>query len=128
MKSLDKALLCLRLVRERKALKPLLFRVEALTSFTDYFLITAGGSTRQVQAITRHLIRRMREAGLRPYGVEGEEEGQWVLLDFGDVVIHVFYDPVREFYDLESLWVEAPRIEDEDGEPLLEEDEKDGRG
>jgi ribosome-associated protein len=120
MKSLEKAILCLRLVKERKALDPLLFEVEALTSLADYFLVTSGGSTRQVQAIAGHLGRKMREAGLKPLGVEGEEEGRWVLMDFGDVVIHVFYQPVREFYDLEGLWVEAPRIEVQDDEPSLE--------
>ncbi|MFP4036661.1 MAG: ribosome silencing factor [Desulfobacteraceae bacterium] len=120
MKSLEKAILCLRLVKERKALDPLLFEVEELTSLTDYFLVTSGGSTRQVQAIAGHLSRKMREAGLKPLGVEGEEEGRWVLMDFGDVVIHVFYQPVREFYDLEGLWVEAPRIEVQDDEPSFE--------
>ena len=118
MESLDKARFSLDLVRERKALDPVLFDVGELTSFTDYFLIAAGGSTRQVQAITRHLIRKMREAGWHAHGVEGEQEGQWVLVDYGDLVVHIFYEPVREFYDLESLWVEAPRVgaEPEDGE------------
>ncbi len=111
MESLDKALLSLKLVRERKALDPVLFDVGGLTSFTDYFLIVAGGSTRQVQAITRHLVRSMRESGLHAHGVEGEQEGQWVLVDYGDVVVHVFYEPIRAFYDLESLWVEAPRVD-----------------
>ncbi len=111
MKALDKALFSLKLVRERKALSPVLFEVSELTSYTDFFLIVSGGSTRQVQAITRHLERRMREAGWRAHGVEGGEEGQWVLLDYGDLVIHVFYEPVRAFYDLESLWADAPRVE-----------------
>jgi len=111
MKSLDKALLALKLVRERKALDPVLLDVAEMSSLTDYFLVAAGGSTRQVQAITRHVLRSMREAGVHALGVEGEREGQWVLVDYGDVVIHIFYEPVRAFYDLESLWVEAPRIE-----------------
>ena len=111
METLDKAFLCLKIIKERKALDPVLFEVEKLTSITDYFLIAGGNSSRQVQAITRHLIRRMREEGFRAYGVEGEQEGHWVLLDYGDVVIHIFYQPVREFYDLEGLWLEAPRIE-----------------
>ncbi|MFO7785953.1 MAG: ribosome silencing factor [Thermodesulfobacteriota bacterium] len=111
MESLDKALLSLKFVRERKALEPVLFDVGGLTSFADYFLIVAGGSTRQVQAITRHLVRSMRESGWHAHGVEGEQEGQWVLVDYGDVVVHVFYEPVRVFYDLESLWIEAPRVD-----------------
>jgi ribosome-associated protein len=111
MESLDKARFSLDLVRERKAQDPVLFDVGELTSFTDFFLIASGGSTRQVQAITRHLVRKMREAGWHAYGVEGEQEGQWVLVDYGDLIVHIFYEPVREFYDLESLWVEAPRVD-----------------
>lgn len=115
MKALDKARLCLSIIKERKAVDPVLFEVGKLTSITDYFLIASGNSIRQVQAITRHLTKRMREESFRTYGLEGEQEGNWVLLDYGDVVIHIFYQPVREFYDLEGLWIEAPRIElDED--------------
>jgi len=116
MDSLDKALQCLRIIKERKALNPILFDVGNLTSFTDYFLIASGNSSRQVQAITKHLARRMREEGFRAHGIEGEQQGHWVLMDYDDVVVHIFYQPVREFYDLEGLWIEAQRIElDEDG-------------
>lgn len=111
MKSLDKAKLCLQIIRERKAGDPILMEVTELTSFADYFLIASGSSSRQVQAISGYLVQRMREEGFKTYGVEGEQEGQWVLMDYGDVIIHVFYQPIREFYDLEGLWVEAPRIE-----------------
>jgi ribosome-associated protein len=116
MEPLDKALLCLKIIRERKAVDPILFEVGTLTSITDYFLITSGNSSRQVQAIGQHVLRRMREEGFKPYGIEGEEEGQWVLMDYGEVVIHVFYHPVRAFYDLEGLWIEAPRVESETSE------------
>lgn len=111
METRDKALLCLRIVKERKAVEPVLLAVENLTSIADYFLIASGNSSRQVQAISRHLVKRMRESGFKPFGVEGEQEGHWVLLDYGDVIIHIFYDPVREFYDLEGFWIEASRIE-----------------
>jgi ribosome-associated protein len=111
MHSLDKAKLCLRIIQERKAIDPTLFAVGNLTPITDYFLIASGSSSRQVQAITRHLRERMRQEGFRAEGIEGEGEGHWVLLDYGDVVVHLFYQPVREFYDLEGLWFEAPRIQ-----------------
>ena len=111
MKALDKALLCLKIIKERKAIDPVLLAVEKLSSITDYFLIASGNSSRQVQAITRHLLKRMREEGFRAYGIEGEQEGQWILIDYGDVIVHIFYDPVREFYDLEGFWIEASRIE-----------------
>ncbi|MBU4426176.1 MAG: ribosome silencing factor, partial [Proteobacteria bacterium] len=90
---------------------PVLFEVGKLVSITDYFLIASGNSSRQIQAIARHLQRRMREQGFRPDGIEGEQEGHWVLMDYGDVVIHLFYQPIREFYDLEGLWIEAPRMD-----------------
>lgn len=111
MKTLDKARTCLKIIKERKAVDPVLFEVGEMTSLTDYFLIASGNSSRQVQAISRHLARRMRDEGFKPYGVEGEQDGHWVLMDYGDVVVHIFYEPIREFYDLEGLWVEAPRVE-----------------
>jgi ribosome-associated protein len=110
METLDKALLASSIIKERKARDPILFEVGKLTSITDYFLIASGSSSRQVQAIYRHLNRGMREKGLKVYGVEGEQEGHWILMDYGDLVVHIFYQPVREFYDLESLWLEAPRV------------------
>ena len=116
MQAIDKARLCLKLIMERKALDPLLLEVEELTSFADYFVIASGNSSRQVQAITRHVKQKMRDEGFLSDGVEGEQEGHWVLLDYGDVVIHLFYQPVREFYDLEGLWIEAPRMSLEDQE------------
>ena len=110
MESLDKALLCLKIVGERKALNPLLFEVVGLSSVTDYFLLISGNSSRQVQAISRHLNDRMREEGFRHFGIEGQQEGQWILMDYGDVVVHIFYEPTRVFYDLEGLWAEAPKV------------------
>jgi ribosome-associated protein len=110
METLEKALLASSIIKERKAVDPILFEVGKLTSITDYFLIASGSSSRQVQAICRHLNREMRDKGVKTYGVEGEQEGHWILMDYGDLVVHIFYQPVREFYDLESLWLEAPRV------------------
>lgn len=118
MESLDKAKLCIEIIKERKAIDPVLLEVEKLTSITDYFLIASGNSNRQVQAITRHFKERMREEGFRNNGMEGEQEGHWVLMDYGDIVIHIFYKPFREFYDLEGLWIEAPRINFEENKHL----------
>jgi len=115
METLSKALLASEIIKERKAINPILFEIGKLTSIADYFLITSGNSSRQAQAISRHLSRRMRKEGHKVYGVEGEQEGHWILMDYGDLVIHIFYQPVREFYDLEGLWIEAPRVDlDED--------------
>jgi ribosome-associated protein len=111
MNPLDKALLCVNIILERKATDPILFEVGKLIAITDYFLIASGKSSRQVQAIAQHLEKRMKEEGFIPYGTEGEKDGHWILLDYGDIVIHLFYQPVREFYDLEGLWIEAPRVD-----------------
>jgi ribosome-associated protein len=111
MNPLDKALLCVNILLERKAMDPVLCEVGKLSSITDYFLVVSGNSSRQVQAIAQHLRSRMKEEGFTLYGIEGENDGHWVLLDYGDIVVHLFYQPVREFYDLEGLWIEAPRVE-----------------
>jgi ribosome-associated protein len=113
MNPLHKARVCLNIILERKAVDPVLFEVGKLTSIADYFLIAGGKSSRQVQAIAQHLQRRMKEEGFTLFGIEGQRDGHWVLLDYGDLVVHLFYEPVREFYDLEGLWIEAPRIEAE---------------
>lgn len=109
--SKEKAFLCARAVLDRKALDLVILEVKDLSSFTDYFLLCSGNSDRQVQAIANHIEEKLGKEGLHPLGVEGKREGRWVLLDYGDVIVHVFYQPVREFYDLERLWSEAPRMD-----------------
>ncbi|HYB21142.1 MAG TPA: ribosome silencing factor [Thermodesulfobacteriota bacterium] len=109
--SKEKAFLCARALLDRKAIDLVIIEVGNLSSFTDYFLICSGNSDRQVQAIASHIEEKMSKQGIRPLGVEGKREGRWILLDYGDVIVHVFYRPAREFYDLERLWSEAPRVE-----------------
>ena len=77
---------------------------------TDYFVIASGTNPRQVGAIADELTRTMREGRVRCLGTEGVPEGRWALLDFGDVVVHVFDETTRAFYDLEHLWGDAPRV------------------
>jgi len=84
--------------------------VKKVSSFTDYFVICSGTSDRQVQAMATHVEEKLGKQALHPIGVEGKTQGRWVLLDYGDVVIHIFQQPVREFYDLERLWADAPRV------------------
>jgi ribosome-associated protein len=107
----DKALLCTRFALDKKAYDLELLEVGTLTSVADYFLICTGRSDTQVQAIARHIEDNLARLGIRPLAVEGLARGQWVLMDYGDVVVHVFYQPVREFYDLEGLWIRAARAE-----------------
>lgn len=94
---------------DKKALEPLLLDVRSLCSYTEYILLVSGRSDRQVDAIAEGVRDALRLRGRRPFGVEGE--GHWSLLDYGDLVVHVFHHPVREHYDLEGLWIEAPRVE-----------------
>ena len=95
----------------KNAYEPVLLDVSTLSSYTDFILILSGRSVRQVEAVAEAIQKEMKTAGHDAMGVEGERGGQWYLLDFGDVVVHVFYHPVREFYDLEGLWSEALKIE-----------------
>jgi ribosome-associated protein len=96
---------------DRKAIDLVILEVKDLSSFTDYFLICSGNSDRQVQAIASHIEEKLGKEGIHPLGIEGKREGRWTLLDYGDVVVHIFFQPVREFYDLERLWSEATRVE-----------------
>ena len=109
--SKEKAYLCARALLDRKAVDVVILEVKDLSSFTDYFLICSGHSDRQVQALASHVEEKLGQQGFHPLGVEGKREGRWILLDYGEVIIHIFYGPVRAFYDLERLWSEAPRID-----------------
>lgn len=81
-----------------------------LASFTDFFVICSGQSDRQVQAIADAVRKRMETNGTRLLHIEGYREAQWILLDYGDVVAHVFYQAAREFYQVEKLWADAPKL------------------
>src|SRR5688572_664494 len=95
---------------EKKGLEPVLLDVGALASYTDHILIVSGRSDRQLMAIADAIQEALAGRGVNPLSKEGGKGGQWTPLDFGDLIVHVFYHPVREFYDLESFWVDAPRV------------------
>ena len=110
-KDIDPSLdLYIKAVLGKKALNVVALDVGELTSFADVFIICSGRSNRQVIAIAEFIQSDLKKHKIRPLNVEGTKDGQWILLDYGHVVIHVFYEPVREFYDLEGLWVDAERI------------------
>jgi ribosome-associated protein len=85
--------------------------VASISDFADYFIVSTGRSDRQVQGITNRIIEELAQLGIRPLSVEGYEDGHWVLIDCGDVVAHVFYEPIRAMYDLEGLWMRARRLD-----------------
>ena len=109
--SRTKSLLCLKAALEKKALNPVLLELKEIASFTDYFLLLSGKSDRQVQAIAQGIEETLKKRGIHPLGQEGPIGGKWVLMDYEDVVVHIFLEPVRKFYDLEGLWLDAPRID-----------------
>lgn len=98
---------------DRKAVDLRVLHLEKVSDFTDYFLICSGTSERQVQAIADAVQERMREERVRPLHVEGYNRGQWVLLDYGDFVVHIFQEEPRRFYSLERLWGDAPDVTNE---------------
>ena len=109
--SLDPTLdLYINAVMGKKAIDLVVLDVRELTSVSDIFIICSGRSNRQVSAIAEHIQLVLKKQGLTPLRVEGKKEGHWVVLDYGHVIIHVFFEPVREFYDLEGLWIDADPI------------------
>ena len=109
---LDTALdLYIRAALGRKALGLVVLDVRRLTTVADVFIICHGRSNRQVSSIAQYISTELKSHKIQALNTEGIKEGHWVLLDYGHVIIHVFYEPVRTFYDLEGLWIDAKRIE-----------------
>lgn len=106
-----KALEIARFALDKKAEKIVILNIKKLSTVADYLVICSAESERQVQAIVSAVDEGLRKSGERPLGTEGAGEGRWALMDYNDVVVHVFLEPVRSFYDLEGLWAEAPVTE-----------------
>jgi len=98
------------LASDRKAVDVVLLRTAELTTMADYFVICSGRSERQVQALSRGIVDELRDAGIRPLGVEGVGAARWVLLDYGDVIVHLFAPEERDYYGLERLWSDAAEV------------------
>ena len=105
-----------RAAAAKKGVDPVILEVGEVLAITDAFVITSGANARQVRTIAEEVEARVAEAcGPRPLRTEGLDDARWVLLDYGDFVVHVFLEEVRRYYDLERLWSDAPRVEWEDG-------------
>ena len=109
--SRTRVLRCINAALEKKAKDLVILNVKEISAFADYFIICSGTSDRQVRSIAAAIQENLKTADILPLGVEGEAAGQWVLMDYDDVIIHIFLAPVRTFYDLERLWSEAPRMD-----------------
>jgi len=108
--SLEKSVFCASLANDKQAKDLIILELKQMSCLADYFIICTGTSNRHVQALANHIETSLKKTGILALGIEGVREGKWVLLDFDDVIIHVFLEEERQFYDLENLWVECPRI------------------
>ncbi len=105
----ERLILCINATLQKKAKQIVVLNLKEISAFTDYMIICSGTSEREVQAISQAIQLFLKKEGIRPLGVEGESNGQWILLDYDDIVISVFYEPTREFYNIENLW-DTPRM------------------
>ena len=108
--SLAKGFLTVQAAANKKAEVIKILDLKEISSLADYFVICSGHSDRQVQAIADSIMIELKEDGYYPISIEGYREGRWVIVDFGDVVVHVFLDALRDYYDLETLWRDAKRV------------------
>jgi ribosome-associated protein len=111
---LELAKICARVALDAKAEDLIVLDVKGISSFTDYFVIMNGRSTRHVQGLAEAIEGEMRSKRIATSHAEGLQEGMWVLLDFNDVVVHIFYYEQRKFYDLEGLWHDAKPVNIDD--------------
>lgn len=100
-----------RAASERKATEMVALDLREIASFTEFFLICTGANQRQVQAISNAVEEELRKAGKRPLHTEGYSNAEWILVDYGDFIVHVFSAASRKFYDLERLWRDAKKVE-----------------
>lgn len=107
----ERVLAALHAASEKKALDPVVLDLREIASFTDYFVIVSGANERQVQAISDEVYESLKKSGHAAARVEGYKTAEWILLDYGDFVLHVFEQKARKFYDLERLWRESKRID-----------------
>lgn len=109
MKTDDMVETCGRLADDKKARDVVIMDLSGLTDIADHFVIAGGTSERHVRTVADGIREGMKQQGVRPLAVEGYDEGRWVILDYQSVIVHIFLEPLRELYDLESLWIEAKR-------------------
>ncbi|MGR3177925.1 MAG: ribosome silencing factor [Candidatus Anammoxibacter sp.] len=102
---------------QKKAEDIVIFNISDITFIAEYFMVCSGSNGRQLQAIADDIKKEMKSSGVKLLGLEGYTEAKWILLDLGDVIIHIFDTATRSFYDLELLWGDAPKLEWESEKP-----------
>jgi ribosome-associated protein len=111
LKSPDMARLAAGAALDKKALDPVVLDLRQISSVADFFVILTGTSDRHVQAVAHNVMEAFNALGMNLLGEEGLRDGKWVLMDYGEVVVHVFLEPVREYYDIERIWIDAPSLD-----------------
>ena len=106
----ERILLAIGAASEKKALNTVVLDLREIATFTDYFVITSGNNERQVQAISDEIVETLKKSGTPAARVEGYKTAEWILLDYGDFVVHIFHEQSRKFYDLERLWRDSQRV------------------
>lgn len=108
---LDKVKVAVAAAEDKKALDLVVLNLTEITAFADYFVICHGTSSRQVQAIADEIQDRLKQQKVRPLNIEGYNNAEWVLMDYGSMIVHVFSETSRRFYDLERLWRDAEKMD-----------------
>ena len=120
MNTIEKAMLAGRYGEEKKANDVSVIELKGLTDIADYFILASGTSERHVRTIAEHIEQGMKGMGVKPFSMEGYQQGRWVIIDYRDIIVHVFFEPLRELYDLECLWIEAKKYRIEGANTQLE--------
>lgn len=109
-KPIDIAKQCAKLADSKKAIDPIILEVKDLTDISDYFVICSGASSRQIQTIAGHIVEKLGKKGVNPLHYEVDTADKWIVLDYFDVIVHIFNEETREYYRLEQLWGDAKKI------------------
>jgi ribosome-associated protein len=105
----EKAIECGRLALDKKARDVVMLELSGLTDIADYFIVATGTSERHVKTVAEGIELGMKEKGIKVVSMEGYNDGRWIIIDYGDLIVHVFLESLRELYDLDNLWLEAKR-------------------
>lgn len=111
LETVEKLKAIIEAASEKKAKDTEILQLTGLSIMTDYFVICSGESTTQVRTIVDYIEEQLKKAGVKPYGIEGYSNSKWVLMDYSDIIVHVFEEETRQYYEIEKLWIDAPRID-----------------